>query len=68
MKCKGCPLFDWDYSSPEYPVKRCYLFGYEDSRFMYEDKKGNEGCYVDRNYIMKIAKECNHVKDGEHEK
>ena len=60
----------WDYSDYEHPEKVCELFGYEDSEFMYEDKKGEVGCYIDYNYIKKIARERMPLKgrkDGEQE-
>ena len=57
MKCKSCPLMYTPYEGEFNSDPLCRLFGDDDSQFLYEDKNGEEGCYIDRHYIEKVAKE-----------
>ena len=57
MKCKNCPMMYTPYEGEYNSNPTCYLFGEEDSPFLYEDSNGEEGCYIDRHYIDKVVKE-----------
>ena len=59
MRCAHCPLFD-RYESEDGSYEVCGLFGDEwNDRFQYEDKEGTTiGCYVEKCYITKRAKEA----------
>lgn len=58
MRCSNCPLFEC-YSSENGEYANCGLFGDDwENRFQYEDKDGTTiGCYIEKCYITKIAKE-----------
>lgn len=55
MRCRQCPLFDYD----EVGEPCCYLLPIADEtcRLLYYDKHGVVGCYVQKWLIEKIAKE-----------
>lgn len=57
MRCRICPLYEsWNTESDS--GESCGLFGDSwDSRFMYEDKNGIVGCYIERCYIERCYKE-----------
>lgn len=58
MRCAYCPLFA-RYESEDDCYEVCGLFGDGwDNRFQYEDKEGTTiGCYIEKCYITKRAKE-----------
>ena len=56
MKCNKCPLFHDPDPYDEDELCHCDLFGADmDSQFVYTDNDGNDGCYIDRHYIKKVA-------------
>lgn len=53
MKCRNCPLFDYDAMGEE----GCWLLN-DDSELKYEDNHGEKiGCYVQKWFIMQKAKQ-----------
>jgi hypothetical protein len=58
MKCCKCPLFEY-YPSEDGSWVNCSLFGDSwEEPLQYEDKEGTTiGCYVERCYIEKFAKQ-----------
>ena len=58
MKCSNCPLFEY-YESEDGSWANCGLFGDSwEEGLQYEDKEGTTvGCYVERCYIEKLAKQ-----------
>lgn len=58
MRCANCPLYRY-YSNEDGSFSECVLFGDDwEQPLHYEDKHGDViGCYIEKAYIDKVAKE-----------